>query len=204
MFICIITPLYLKKLLLIGSAIMLLNACSPLTELTALRKCEFRLLSIQDPEVCGVDMSQKSSWSDFNFMEAQAVAGQLMKKKLPLEVTVNVEALNPGSSVAAVNSLQWIAFLDDLQLARGSVQQRVEIGPSGGTALIPIRVRADLFDYLEGNNPTSMLNFALNLLNAGNGVSQVSMKIKPSIRIGNKDLKYPDYFAINKTYSSGN
>lgn len=204
MFICNITLLPLKKLLLVATAILLLSACSPLREIAALRKCEFRLLSIQDPEVCGVDISQKDSWADFNFMEAQAVAGQLMKKKLPLEITVNVEALNPGSSVAAVNSLQWIAFLDDLQLARGSVQERVEIRPSGGTSLIPLRVRADLFNYLEGNNPAAMLNFALTLLNAGNRTSQVSIKIKPSVRIGNRDIEYPDYFTISKEYTSGN
>ena len=116
---------------------------------------------------------------------------------------MNVEVLNPGSSHAAVNSVEWIAFLDDLQLAQGTVQQRVEVGPSG-TSIIPIRVRADLFDYLEGDNPSAMLNFALNLINAGSQASQVSMKIKPSVLIGSKEILYPDYFTISKEYKSGN
>ena len=193
----------MKKLLLLSAAILLFHSCSSLKELSALSKCEFRLYSLQDPEVCGIDISQLNSWTDFNFMEGQAVVGQLLKKKLPVELTVNVEVRNPGSSNAAVNSVQWIAFLDDMQLAQGTVEQRVEVGPSG-TSIIPIRVRADLFDYLEGDNPSAMLNFALNLINAGSQASQVSMKIKPSVLIGSKEILYPDYFTISKEYKSGN
>jgi hypothetical protein len=194
----------MRKLLLFGTAILLFNACSALTELAALTKCEFRLRSLQDPEVCGIDISQHSSWSDFSFMEGQAVAGQLLQKRLPFEITVNVEVRNPGNSVAAVNSIQWIAFLDDLQLAQGAVQHRVEVSPSGGTSIIPIRIQADLIDYLEGDNPRAMLNFALNLAKAGDQASQVTMKIKPGVLIGTQEVQYPDYFDITKEFSSGN
>jgi LEA14-like dessication related protein len=197
------TQFPLKKLLLLAAAILLFYSCSSLKELSALSKCEFRLHSLQNPEVCGIDISQKGSWSDFNFMEGQAVLGQLMKKKFPVELTVNVEVRNPGSSVAAVNSLHWIAFLDELQLARGYVQQRVEINPSG-TKIIPVRISADLINYLEGGNPSSMLNFAMNLINTGQQTSQLSMKIKPGVRIGSKEIQYPDYFTLTKEYKSGN
>jgi len=194
----------MKKLLLFASAVLLMNACSILTELAAFTKCEFRLHSLQEPEVCGIDVSRKSSWSDFSFMEGQAVAGQLLQKRLPFEITVNVEVRNPGTSLAAVNSIQWIAFIDDLQLAQGTVSQRVEVPPSGGLSMIPIRIQADLIDYLEGDNPRAMLNFALNLVNAGDQASQVTLKIKPSILIGTQEIQYPDYFNITKEFSSGN
>ena len=112
----------------------------------------------------------------------------------------------PGilGSMAAVNSIQWIAFIDDLQLAQGTVHERVEIPPSGGTNKIPIRVQADLFDYLEGDNPRAMLNFALNLLNAGDQASRFTLKIKPSVLIGTQEIPYPDYFNITKEFKSGN
>lgn len=194
----------MRRLLLFATAILLLNSCSTLSELVAFTKCEFRLHSLQEPEACGINLSQRSSWSDFSFMEGQAVAAQLLQKKLPFEITVNVEARNPGTTKAAVNSIQWIAFIDDLQVAQGTVSERVEIAPSGGMNKIPIRVKADLFDYLEGDNPRAMLDFALNLINAGNQSSQVSLKIKPSVLIGNKEVPYPDYFTISKEFKSGN
>ena len=194
----------MKKLCTLIALILLINGCSLLNELIAFTKCEFRLHSLQQPAVCGIDISQKNSWSDFSFMEGQAIAGKLLQKSLPFDITVNIEVRNPGTSLAAVNAIQWIAFIDDLQVAQGILQERVEIPPSGGTNKIPLRIHADLIDYLEGDNPRAMLNFALNLLNAGDQDSQVSMKIKPSVLIGTQEVQYPDYFTISKEFKSGN
>ena len=194
----------MRKLLLLTAVALLLNACSMFSELVAFTKCEFRLQSLRQPEVCGINISQKSSWSDFSLMEGQIMAAQLLQKRFPFEITVNVEARNPGSTMAAVNSIQWIAMLDELQLAQGMVSERVEVPANGGTSTIPVRIRADLFDYLEGGNARAMLDFALNLINAGNQSSQLSMKIKPSVLIGGQEIQYPDYFTITKEFKSGN
>lgn len=194
----------MRKILLYTTAILLLNSCSALSELVALTKCEFRLHSLQEPEACGIDLSRKSSWSDFTFMEAQSVAAHLLQKQLPFEITVNVEVMNPGTVKAAVNSIQWMAYIDELQVAHGMVSQGIEVPPSGGISQVPIRVKADLIDYLEGDNPRAMLDFAMNLVNAGNQSSQVSLKIKPSVLIGSQEVQYPDYFTISKDFSSGN
>ena len=194
----------MRKLLLFATAILLMNSCSIFNELVAFTKCEFRLHSLQEPEACGINLSQKGTWSDFTFMEGQAIAGQLLQKRLPFEITVNVEVKNPGTAMAAVNSIQWIAFIDELQVAQGTVSERVEIPPSGGINKIPVRVKADLLDYLEGDNPRAMLDFALNMVNAGDQSSQVSLKIKPSGLIGTQEVQYPDYFTISKEFKSGN
>jgi len=193
----------MKKIVLLSVLVLLINGCSILSELAAFTKCEFRLHSFQPPEVCGINISQKSSWSDFSFMEGQKIVTQVMKKSLPFEITVNIEARNPGATLAAVNSIQWIALLDELQLAQGTVSQRVEIPPSGGVSQIPVRVQADLFEYLEGDNPRAMLDFALNLLNQGDQSSKISLKIKPSVLIGGQEIPYPDYFTVSKEFSSG-
>jgi len=172
--------------------------------MTALKKCEFRLISLQQPALCGIDVSQKRTWTDFNFMEGQVILAQLLNNSLPLEITVNLEVRNPGTNLAAVNSIQWVSFLDDLQLAQGAVEERVEVPPSGGVNTIPIRVKTDLIDYLEGDNPRAMLNFALTMFNAGDRSSQVTMKIKPTVLIGSRSIQYPDYFTITKEFKSGN
>lgn len=193
----------MKKIALLSTLVLLLGGCATLSEMTALKKCEFRLHSLQQPALCGIDVSQKRTWTDFNFMEGQVILAQLLNKSLPLEITVNVEVRNPGTNLAAVNSIQWISFLDDLQLAEGAVEERVEVPPSGGVNTIPIRVRIDLIDYLEGENPRAMLNFALTMFNAGDRSSQISMKIKPTVLIGSRSIQYPDYFTITKEYKSG-
>lgn len=88
----------MKKLVALSTLVLLINGCSILSEHVAFTKCEFRLHSLQQPAVCGIDISQKSSWSDFSFMEGQAIAGKLLQKSLPFDITVNVEVRNPGTS----------------------------------------------------------------------------------------------------------
>ena len=196
--------LSLKKLIVFSSIFMLMSGCAILSELTALTKCEFSFHSAQDPVASGIDISNKQSFSDFNLLDGQLILRNLLKQSLPFEITANVEVKNPGVATAAVNSIQWIAFIDDIQVAQGTVADRIEVAPGSGTSLIPIRIRTDLFNYLEGDNPRTMLNFALNLVDAGNQPTRLSMKIKPSVMIGAQTVTYPGYFTIAKQFSSGN
>ena len=194
----------MKNFLFLLPLILMMNSCSALSELQAFTKCEFRLLSVQDPFLCDIDVSQKNNWTDFSFSEGSRIAGQLLNKSLPFNITVNVEARNPGTTAAAVSSIEWIAYIDDLQVAQGMVKEQVKVAPSGGRTLIRVKVDADLIDYLEGDNPNSLLNFALNLANAGDEASRITMKIKPSVQMGSQSVKYPGYFTISHEFSSGN
>jgi len=194
----------MRRLLIYVSILLLFPGCSILSELTALTKCEFSFHSAQDPSACGIDISSRHSYSDFSFVDGQLIAGNLLRGTLPFGITANVEVMNPGVNTAAVNTIEWIAYIDDIQVAQGSVNDRIEVTPGGGKSMIPIRIQTDLFDYLEGDNPRTMLNFALNLVDAGNQPTRLSMKIKPSVMIGGQTIYYPGFFTITKEFSSGN
>ena len=194
----------MRKLLIFTSILLLIPGCSILTELTAFTKCEFSFHSAQNPSVCGINVTNRSSFSDFSFLDGQKIAGNLLNGTLPFAITANVEVVNPGATTAAVNSIEWIAFIDDIQVAQGALANRVEVAPGGGKSMIPIRIQTDLFDYLEGDNPRTMINFALNLVDAGNQPTRLSMKIKPSVMIGGQSVYYPGFFTITKEFSSGN
>jgi len=194
----------MKKILVFTTILLVLSACSALSELTAFKKCEFRLYSFQDPAVCGIDISDRTSWSDFSFMDGQVIAANILRGVLPIDITVNVEVRNPGTTAAAVNSIEWLAYIDEMEVARGVVERRIEVPASGGLAIVPVKIHADLIEYLEGDNPQAMMNFAMNLLGAGDQPSQITMKIKPSVLIGGQSIPYPGFFTINQEFSSGN
>ena len=193
----------MRKLFLLPLFLLLLNSCSVLSELTALKKCEFRLYSFQDPAVCGINMSDRSSLSDFTFLDGQMIAANLLRGTLPFDITLNMEVKNPGTSTAAVNSIEWVAYVDDLEVAAGVVDRRIEVPPSGGLAIVPVKIHADLIDYMEGNNPKTMMNFALNLVGTSDQPSNLSMKIKPSLLIGGKTVQYPGFFTVTHEFSAG-
>jgi len=196
----------MKKILAVMLLFAALSGCSILAELTAIKaiaKCEFSFHSAQDPLVCGINMMQVRSFSDLTLLDGQKVLSNILQKKLPFGITANVEVKNPGLNTAAVNYIEWIAFIDDIQISTGKIEKRVEIIGNGGTAIIPIRIETDLYEYLEGDNPKTMLNFGLNLVDAGGQPTRLSLKIKPSVYVGSTMLTYPDYFTISKEFKSG-
>ena len=193
----------MRKLLFFPIFLLLLNSCSVLSELTALKKCEFRLYSIQDPAICGIEMSDRRTLSDFTFLEGQLIAANLLRGTLPFDITINMEVRNPGTTTAAVNSIEWVAYIDDLEVASGLVDRRIEVAPSGGLAIVPLKIHADLIDYMEGDNPKTMMNFALNLVGTSDQPSNLSMKIKPSLLVGGKIVQYPGFFTVTHEFSAG-
>ena len=193
----------MKKLLALLLVITSLAGCSILSELTALSKCEFSFHSAQNPVVAGIDVMRIQTYSDLTFLDGQRLVSNILQKKLPFGITANVEVKNPGITTAALNHIEWIAFIDDIQISTGKIDRRIEIPGSGGTALVPIRIESDLFEYLHGDNPKTMLNFALNLVDAGGQPTRLSLKIKPSVYVGSTMVPYPDYFTISKDFSSG-
>jgi len=193
----------MKKIIAVAILFATLTGCSILSELTALTKCEFSFHSAQDPVISGIDIMKVQAFTDLTFMDGQRVLANLLQKKLPFGVTANVEVRNPGIASAAVNYIDWIAFIDDIQISTGRIENRIEVPGSGGTAIVPIRIETDLFQYLEGDNPKTMLNFGLNLIDAGGQPSRLSLKIKPAVYIGSAMIPAPDYFTITKEFSSG-
>ena len=194
----------MRKLLLLASILLLLNGCSALSELSAFTKCDFRLYSLSEPRLCGIDVSHKRSWKDFTLMEGQLIALYLLGNSLPFDIQVYVEARNPASTTAAVKAIQWIAYVDDVKVAKGTVVDPVEIPPAGGRVVVPVAVHADLIDFMKGDNTKTLMNFSMALLNTGEQNSQLRLKIKPSIQVGSRTVKYPGYFTITKEFSSGN
>ncbi len=197
----------MKKIISIALLSLLLTSCSILEEImsmAALTKCEYSFHSAQDPVLSGIDVMRVQSFSDLTFLDGINIVANIKDKRLPFGITANVEVKNPGTTMAAVNFIDWIAYIDDIQITTGRISERIEIAANGGTAVVPIRIETDLFEYLEGDSPKTMLNFGLNLVDAGGQPTRISLKIKPSIKVGTTTLASPEFFTIEKQFSSGN
>jgi len=193
----------MKKVFAFIPLLFLLSGCGIVSNLTTLSECEYRFHSAESPTVAGIDMSGVSSLSDLSFTQATVIVASVLGGELPLHLTANIEVKNPGAVKANVNQLAWIAYIDDIEVAKGLVEGHYEIAANGGTTIIPVDVKADLFDYLTGDNPKTMLNFALNLADAGGEPVRIGLKIKPSVKIGKKYIMAPGYFKVSTEYSSG-
>ncbi|MEI8203987.1 MAG: hypothetical protein WCH34_13285 [Bacteroidota bacterium] len=122
--------------------------------------------------------------------------------KLPLSLMLNIDVKNPNSSPAALNKFEWIFLIDQTELIDGMVNQRVQVEPNGGVSTIPLLITVDLKKVLSSQSANSLINLALNLVDASDKPSRLSLKLKPSIMIGSYSLSYPGYITIKKDFTS--
>ncbi len=172
------------------------------SEMSRLTKCEFRLESVQNMTLGGVNIQDKKSYSDLNLMDIARIGSVMAGGTLPLNFTLNVQGRNPNQGLAAMNRFEWILYIDDIEMTSGVLNNRVEIPPNSGTTIIPLGISIDLMKALSGKSGNALLNFAFNLTGHGTAPSRVMLKAKPTIMVKGRAVEYPGYIRIKQDFSS--
>lgn len=186
--------------------ITLMTGCEILDQarqVAMLSKCEFKLKTVDQLRLAGVNIQQVKKLTDLNMMDAAKItAAAVSGGSLPLNFTLNVEARNPNTAAAGLTKLEWILFIDDIQMVSGVNEQRVQIPGNGGTGIIPLSIGIDLKQALKGKSGEAIANFGLNLAGAGNKPTRITLKAKPAIMVGSQSIAYPGYLTIQNEFTS--
>ena len=192
------TKLFISFLL---AGILTLQSCDILQQMVTFTKCEFKMNSLTDTKLVGVDIQNKNSFSDLSFMDAANATRTLLGGELPLTFNLNIETKNPNASTASMQKMDWIVYIDDIKITTGFVDQQISIAP-GATQNIPIAIKLDLKELFNNKTKTALLNFGFNLADAGNYPTRVKLDIKPTINVAGIPLEYPGYFSLKKEFGS--
>jgi hypothetical protein len=191
---------------LVLSSLTIVSGCDVLEQarqVAMLSKCEFKLSSVDQLRLAGVNIQQVKKLSDLNMMDAAKITAAAMSGgSLPLNFTLNVEARNPNATAAGMTKLDWILFIDDIQMVSGVNEQRVQIPGNGGTGMLPLTIGIDLKEALKGKSGDAIANFGLNLAGAGNKPTRITLKAKPTIMVGSQYISYPGYLTIQNEFTS--
>lgn len=185
---------------------MIFTACDVLNQvqqMATLAKCEFRLSSVDQLRLAGVNIQQVKQLSDLKVTDAAKITtAAISGGSLPLNFTLNVEAKNPNSAIAGLNRLEWTLLIDDIEMVSGVNDNRVQIPANGGTAVIPLTIGVDLKQALKGKSADAIANFGLNLAGAGNKPTRITLKAKPYISVGSQTIAYPGYLTVQNEFTS--
>ncbi len=187
------------------SFMIVIAGCSVVKEANqaaALAKCDFRILSATNIQLLGINVQNIKSFSDINLLDAQRMIRGIAAPTVPLKLTLNVEARNPNDKEAGLRKLEWILFIDDIQMTNGTVDEDVMIPPNNGSTVVPVKINADLKQVLQGKSADALLNFGMNLSGVGNKPTRFLIKLKPTIMIGKKAIVYPGYINVRTEYTS--
>ncbi len=200
------TKKIILRLFVLATLIISIQACDVLQQaqqMYALSRCEFRLSTIENIRLAGVYMQNKDQFSDLNLADIAKLGLAFAKREMPLDFRLNIETKNPNQQAAALNKLEWILYIDDIEMTQGTTSQRIEIPANGGVNDLPLNINVDLFRVLSGESKDAIINFALNLSGQGNEPSRVTVKAKPTVLVAGRSVDYPGYITINNEFGSG-
>jgi LEA14-like dessication related protein len=196
----------MKKILLFCIAAAILQSCGinkQTNQIKALEKCVYDLVSADSIYVAGTDMSQMIRDRNVDLRKLPRVALGLLRRDVPLTARLNLKVSNPTADLASINQFEYIVLIKDQQIANGFVDQKVVVSP-GGTTNVPVKLNANIYQILS-NGKTMDQIFDFIQGGSGNGTERkgiVTVKIKPTIQVGKKLVKYPGYITIDKEISS--
>jgi hypothetical protein len=197
--------LALSRILSLLLLMLPLTNCRQIRELSAFSKCEFRMASVQNTTLAGVNVQNVRSLSDLNLLQAGRITTAYASGSLPLNLLLNIDVRNPNAATAALNSLEWILQIEGKDIVDGTVNDRVSIAPNGGVITLPIRISADLRKIMDKNTAEQNINLGLGLAGQGNRPSpKMTLKVKPSLLIGGATVRYPGYINVNTDFGTGN
>jgi hypothetical protein len=180
------------------------NSCSVLkqtSEIASFTKCQFRIESARNMKLAGINIQDKTSLSDLSIMEMAKIGSVIASGTLPLTFDLNMQVKNPNPGTAAMNRLDWILIIDDIEMTRGLLNQRIEI-PANMVSEFPVSMNLDLMKSLSGKSGDALINFALNLTGSGSRPSRIKLKAKPTVMIGTTPIDYPGYITIKQEFGA--
>jgi hypothetical protein len=167
-----------------------------------LTKCDFRLESVQNLNLAGVNVQNVKKVSDLNMFDAANLASALSSQHFPLDFTLNIEAKNPNTAAAGMSRIDWILLIDDMEMTRGILDQQVTIPANNGTTVIPMQMHIDLQKALSGKSADAVINFGMNLAGAGNKPTRFTLQMKPTITVGGFPVAYPGYLNVKTEFGT--
>jgi hypothetical protein len=170
------------------------------SQMNNLTKCDFRLESVQQLNLAGINVQNVKSISDLNMFDAAKIASAVGSQKFPLDFTLNIEAKNPNTTAAGMNHIDWILLIDDIEMTSGILDKQMTIPANNGTTIIPMQMHFDLQKALSGKSADAVINFGLNLAGTGNKPTRFTLKMKPTITVGGFPITYPGYLNIKTEY----
>jgi hypothetical protein len=186
---------YLFMVLLIGS-----SSCKTLMSYTNILKCDFRMESLKNPTVAGINVNSIRSFSDLSFMQAGKITTAYLSGNIPLNFNLNMEAKNPNTTEARMAQFDWIVKIDEVQIASGTNESEYVIPANEGTEIIPLRISVNLLDVINKDSKDDLFNFGLNLADASDKPTRVSLQIRPTVYVSNIPITYPGYINLGTEF----
>jgi hypothetical protein len=172
--------------------------------LTNLQRLQFKLGAVHNFRLAGVDLSTKTSASDFSPIgDGLKLLDAFRSKKLPADFILDLEVRNPNDGTqgrsavpATLAGLEFRLLIDEQPTITGSLDREVEIPASGSVTAVPIRISLDLYEFFGSRGYDKLLDLALAIGGKNGSASRLKLDAKPTVRTKFGLMTYPGRITI--------
>jgi hypothetical protein len=181
----------------------LFSRCSvnqQLSQAKALGDCRYTIASADSVYLAGTDIREFRKIEDLNPARFPRLAAGLLTRNVPLDARINLDITNPTNKLAGISQLEYKVMLAGQELFNGFLNQRIEVQPGGGKTRVPVRLSANAYQLLtDPKTRDAFSELVQNLSGSSNTKpSKLTIKIKPTLALGNKAINYPGYISIDQ------
>src|SRR5699024_12033587 len=176
-------------------SVFALGACGigGIKQLKALKESNYSINSVDRLSIAGLSLNEIIEGEDLKAGALPIIGMAILQKDLPIQGIVNLQISNDTKNSTHINQFKYKIEIADKQLFEGTIDENVYIEPNKDV-VVPMRFTSNLFDMSEKNTFENILKDVF----GAKEELPLTLKIKPSFRIGKKNVYYPTYISINK------
>jgi len=194
----------MNKLFLLSITLILITTnCSVYETMVNLSRLQFKLGTVNNFTVNGINISNKKTLNDFNPLEILNLTQAIASGKLPASFTLNVEAKNPNDGSggypktnATLKEFPWRLEVDNVETISGNIGSPVTVPGSGEIQNIPLTMNIDLIEFFGNKGYENLLNLALTLGGQQGSSSKLALFATPTVTSPIGDIRYPGEIKI--------
>jgi hypothetical protein len=185
------------------------SACAinkQVSQIKALEDCKYEIASADSITIANIDVRKFLGKEEIDLGKMPRLAFAFLRKNVPLKARLNLSISNPSNRLAAINQFEYKVLIKNRELAGGFVNQKVFISPNGGSTMVPIQINSNVYEVLSDDKVRdAVTDFFIGAEdNRKENKGVLTIKIKPTLDLGNRQIKYPGYITIDKEISSKN
>ncbi len=190
--------------------VLLLTRCgvgNQIKEAKTFGDCRYAIASVDSIYLAGTDVREFrniKSVKDLDPTKYPQLGLALLRKKVPLDLRVNLDIINPTNRLAAINQLEYIVLLSNSEIFKGFLNRRIEVYPGTGSTQVPVQLSTNAYDLIA--NDQTRDNFVAMIQSlSGKDDSKpavLTVKIKPTLAVGDKAVNYPGYITFEQEITS--
>lgn len=158
-----------------------------------MKDCNYSFNRVSEVKVAGF-----SADTQFSILDVAKIVALLSgaAESIPLSMNVVLDVENPNTKDAGFEKLDYVLNIDNVDLLSGELSEPFLVS-AGSKSQLPVNLSVDLLTLLSGESKELVVKMVKNILGITEESSKVQLKIKPTIKIGQREHQISNFIPID-------